>query len=88
MPFWMSAVLSGLFFCLGLLGLAETRRTARIMGTVLMLHASLLLFVAAARDLGGLEGQAIALILLGLLPVGYTLGLVLWREGRGEADST
>lgn len=87
MPFWLCAALSGLLFCLGLMALAETRRISRIMGVVLLLQASLLLFLAAARDLQGLDGQVIALILLGLLPVCYTLGMLLWRDDREGCDS-
>jgi len=73
MPFWGAAVLSGALFFTGLAGILRPPRSApgasvasRWRG-LLMLNGAVLMAVAAAHDLGALEGQALALLLVGVL---------------------
>ncbi len=75
MPFWGAATLSGALFFIGLAGLLRRRgRGAGIRGVVLMLNAAILLAVAASADLGALDGQALALLLVGVVTVEVALG--------------
>ncbi|NLG27665.1 MAG: hypothetical protein GX557_07115 [Chloroflexi bacterium] len=75
MPFWGAAVLSGALFLAGLAGILRPRDAAagaalaRRWSGLLMLNGALLLAVAAAHDLGALSGQALALLVLGVLAV-------------------
>lgn len=80
MPFWLCASLSGLLFALGLTNLLWRPSRFRAMGAVLMLHGAALLLVAAGAQLGQINGQALALFTLALIPVEYVLGLRLWQR--------
>lgn len=85
MPFWSCALLSGLLFVTGMVGLCLRRSgAARAMSMTLMFHGALLLLVAAATELGQLEGRGLALLGLGLLPAEYVVAILVWeREGAG-----
>jgi len=80
MPFWLSAPLSGLLFALGLAGLLWRPLPFRAMGVGLMLHGASLLFVSAGAQLGQVNGQALALFTLALVPIEYVLGLRPWQH--------
>ncbi|MBM3188272.1 MAG: hypothetical protein FJZ90_06060 [Chloroflexi bacterium] len=80
MPFWLGAVTSGLLFAIGLMDCWRRSAPSRAVGVTLMLQASALLFVLAANQFSALEGQAVALLLLGLMPSLHVLGLRLWSR--------
>jgi NADH:ubiquinone oxidoreductase subunit K len=74
MPFWGAATLSGALFFIGLASLLRRRgRADGLCGTLLMLNAAILLAVAASADLGMFEGQALALLLVGVVAVEVAL---------------
>lgn len=81
MSFWSCALLSGLLFGMGLMGfLWRASGPVRGMSAMLMVHGAMLLFVAGAAQYESCDGQAAALLVLGLLPVQYIMGLILWRQ--------
>lgn len=86
MPFWLCAVASGLLFSIGLVALARRPAPYRATGVSLMIQAALLLLAAAARALRHVEGQAMGLLLLGLLPALYLLCLTQLPSPRQPAD--
>ena len=89
MPFLWCALLSGALVAIGLVGLLwRNAPLARAMSAALMLNGVILLLVAAAMEWRQVDGQAVALLVLGLLPVEYVVGLAIGnddgsRTGRG-----
>jgi multisubunit Na+/H+ antiporter MnhC subunit len=81
MPLELCGLISAALFVLGLFA-AGSRRFAhrRAIGLGLMLQAGLLLIVSAARQLGQIDGYAVALLGVGLLP----LICLPERPGRSE----
>jgi|YNPNPStandDraft_1061719.scaffolds.fasta_scaffold30577_3 NADH:ubiquinone oxidoreductase subunit K len=70
MPYPWSGLLSAFVFVTGLVGLLGWRSASRrALCAALMLSGALLFFVAASSWLGRPEGQAMALLVLGVLPV-------------------
>ena len=81
MPFWPCALLSGLLFVAGLTGFLGRRSgPIRGMSVALSVQGALLLFLASGAQYGQFDGQVAALLVLGLVPVQYIVGLVLWHD--------
>jgi NADH:ubiquinone oxidoreductase subunit K len=74
MPFWGSALLSGALFGLGLAGLLWPRASqVRLVCGLLMLNGALLLAVALTVEFAALAGQAVALLIVGVLAAEFVL---------------
>ena len=70
MPYPWNGLLGVLLFVAGLAGLLWRRSAPRrALCAVLMINGVLLLFIAASAWLRQPEGQAMALVVLGILPV-------------------
>jgi len=92
MPEWINitpthwVALSGVLFCIGLLGVIARRNVLIMLLSVeVMLNAGNLAFVAMARHLGDSQGEVIALIVMAIAAAEATVGLafvVLLQRAR------
>ncbi len=89
MPFFLCVLLSGALVLIGLVGLLwRDVHLTRLASAALMLNGATLLLIATATVLRQVDGKAVALLVVGLLPVEYVVGLAIGdngnsRKGRG-----
>ena len=82
MPFFLCALLSGALVIIGLFGLLwRDARATRAASAAVALNGATLLLIATATELRQIDGQAMALLVLGLLPVEYIVGLAIGDNG-------
>ena len=81
--------LSAILFTLGVIGVL-TRRSALVivMSIELMLNAANLVFVAKARDVGGMEGQIFAFFVMAVAAAEAAIGLAIVVAIFRRRDST
>lgn len=85
MPIALVGLLSASVFCLGIAALFwRPSVSGKALGFGLMLQAALLFLVGVAHHFGHLDGQALALIGIGLLP----LVCLPWRTSTKEQGQT
>lgn len=85
MPVVLSELLGALIFALGLVGLLWRRRPRlQACSVALVVNGALLFAVAASAWVRRLDGQAAALVLLGILPVECLVGWMLWPRDQAR----
>lgn len=81
MPFWLCVGLSLFLSALGLAAFVSARGDRQVMGLALLVQSGVLVLVAAAAELGRLDGGAYATLSLLILPVFSVLALWSSRTG-------
>ncbi|MFH1085156.1 MAG: hypothetical protein V1772_05290, partial [Chloroflexota bacterium] len=84
MSLWLCGLLSATLGAAGLAAFLAYRGARRALAAGLVLESALVILLAAARRLGDLDGEAMALVTLCLLPLA---ALLFARSAQPGADS-